>query len=78
MKWRGEGDGDGDGDDDDDPNEVQLDGGDDGDDFPPPGRNSRGRFLSARELFFSLLFPPSSRQRNYSVTSLLVLGFWEA
>ena len=49
---------DGGGDDDDDPDEVQLDGGVDGDDLPSPGRNSPGRNLSAREIFLSRCFPP--------------------
>ena len=56
MKWSGGDDGDGDGDDD-DPDEVQRDDDDDGDDFPPPGGNFPGRFIPARELFLSLLFP---------------------
>ena len=47
-----------DGGDDDDPDEVQLDGGVDGDDLPSPGRNSPGRNLSAREIFLSRCFPP--------------------
>ena len=42
---------DGDGDEDDDPDEVQLDDGDDGDVFLPPGRNFPGRFLPAGEIF---------------------------
>src|SRR5215216_7464762 len=46
------------GDDDDDPDEVQLDGGVDGDDLPSPGRNSLGRNLSAGEIFLSRCFPP--------------------
>ena len=50
----------GDGDDDDDPDEVQLDDGDDGDDFPPPGRNFPVRFLPAGELFSLCGFPPRS------------------
>ena len=45
-------------DDDDDPDEVQLDGGVDGDDLPSPGRNSPGRNLSAGEIFLSRCFPP--------------------
>ena len=40
--------------------EVQLDVGDDGDDFPPPGRNFPGRFLPAGELFSLCGFPPRS------------------
>ena len=71
-RWGEDGDGDGDGD---DPNEVQLDGDDDGDDFPPSGRNSPGRFLSARELFVSLLLSAPSWWRNISVTLCNVLGF---
>ena len=47
-----------DGGDDDDPDEVQLDGGVDGDDLPSLGRNSPGRNLSTGELFLSLCFPP--------------------
>ena len=43
MEWSGG--------DDDDPNEVQLDDGDDGDDFP-------GRFLLAGELFSLTSFRP--------------------
>ena len=55
------GDGDDDeGDGDDDPNEVQLDGGDDGDDFPLSGRNFPSRFLPAGELFSLWCFSPSS------------------
>ena len=46
------------GDDNDDPDEVQLDGGVDGDDLPSPGRNSPGRNLSAGEIFLSRCFPP--------------------
>ena len=45
-------------DDDDDPDEVQLDGGVDGDDLPSPGRNSPGRNLSAGEIFLSRCFLP--------------------
>ena len=45
-------------DDDDDPDEVQLDGGVDGDDLPSPGRNSLGRILSVGEIFLSWCFPP--------------------
>ena len=45
---------DGGGDADDDPDEVQLDGGVDGDDLPSPGRNFSGRNLSAEELFLSM------------------------
>ena len=48
----------GDDDDDDDPDEVQLDGGVDGDDLPSPGRNFPGRNLSAGELFLSRCFSP--------------------
>ena len=51
-------DGGGDDDDDDDPDEVQLDGGVDGDDLPSPGRNSPGRILSVGEIFLSWCFPP--------------------
>ena len=40
-------DGDDGGDDDDDPDEVQLDGGVDGDDLPSPGRNFPNRNLPA-------------------------------
>jgi hypothetical protein len=47
-----------DGDDDDDPNEAQLNGGDDGNDFPPLGRNFPGRFLPAGEFSLSVCFPP--------------------
>ena len=50
--------GDDDGDDDDDPDEVQLDGGVDGDDLPSLGRNSPGRILSTGEIFLSRCFPP--------------------
>ena len=57
TEWSWGGDGDGGGDDDDDPNEVQLDDGDDGDDFPPPVRNFPGRFLPAGELFPLCGFP---------------------
>ena len=46
------------GDDDDDPDEVQLDGGVDGDDLPSPGRNSPSRNLSTGEIFLSRCFPP--------------------
>ena len=42
-------------DEDDDPDEVQHD---DGDDFPPPGRNFPGRFLPAGELFSLCGFRP--------------------
>ena len=52
-----DGDGDGDDDDDDDPDEVQLNDGDDGDVFLPPGRNFPGRFLPAEELFSLCCFP---------------------
>ena len=51
-------DGDDGGGDDDDPDEVQLDGGVDGDDLPSLGRNSPGRNLSAGEIFLSRCFPP--------------------
>jgi hypothetical protein len=47
-----------DGDEYDDPGEAQLYGGDDGDDFPPPGRNFPGRFLPARKFSLSVCFPP--------------------
>ena len=50
-------DGDGDGDDD-DPNEVQLDDGDDGNNFTSLGRNFPGRFLPAGELFSLASFRP--------------------
>ena len=50
-------DGDDDGGDDDDPDEVQLDGGVDGDDLPSPGRNFPGRFLPTGELSL-YSFPP--------------------
>ena len=43
---------------DDDPDEVQLDGGVDGDDLPSLGRNSPGRNLSAGEIFLSRCFLP--------------------
>ena len=59
MEMDGDGDGDGD-DDDDDPDEVQLDDGDDGDDFPSLGRNLPGRFLPSGELFSLCCF--SSRR----------------
>ena len=42
-------DGDDGGDDDDDPDEVQLDGGVDGDDLPSPGRNFQIGRASCRE-----------------------------
>src|SRR5215216_7979379 len=45
-------------DDDDDPDEVQLDGGVDGDDLPSPGRNSPGRNLSAERSFSLGVFRP--------------------
>ena len=51
-------DGDDGGDDDDDPDEVQLDGGVDGDDLPSLGRNSPGINLSAGEIILSRCFPP--------------------
>ena len=70
----GDGPGGGD-DDDDDHDEVQLDDGDDGDDFPPSGRNFPGRFLSAGELFLSLVFSASRRWRNISLVTLRGLGF---
>ena len=58
MEWSCEDDGDGDGDDnDDDLYEAYLDDGDDGDDFPPPGRNFFGRFLPIGELFSLCCFP---------------------
>ena len=47
-----------DGGDDDDPDEVQLDGGVDGNDLPSPGRNSPDRNLSVGEIFLSRCFPP--------------------
>ena len=50
MVWSGD---DG-GDDDDDPDEVQLDGGVDGDDLPSPGRSAPDKILPAGELFLSL------------------------
>ena len=56
---------DGGGDDDDDPDEVQLDGGVDGDDLPSPGRNSPGRNLSAREIFLSRCFSPPEAAEIY-------------
>ena len=46
MVWSGD-DGVGGDDDDDDPDEIQLDGGVDGDDLQSPGRNFPGRFLPA-------------------------------
>ena len=54
LQQYGDGDEGGGDDDDDDPDEVQLDGGVDGDDLPSSGRNFPGRFLPARELFLSL------------------------
>ena len=47
-------------DEDDDHDEVQLDGGGDGDDFPLREGISPGRFLSAGELFSLWCFPPRS------------------
>ena len=44
--------------DDDDPDELQLDGGVDGDDLPSLGRYSPGRILSAGEIFLSQCFLP--------------------
>ena len=64
---------DGGGDDDDDPDEVQLDGGVDGDDLPSPGKNSPGRNLSAREIFLSRCFPPRRGGGNLSVVAPMVL-----
>ena len=49
---------DGGGDDDEDPDEVQLDGGVDGDDLSSLGRNSPSRNLSTREIFLSQCFSP--------------------
>ena len=57
LQQYGDGDEGADGDDD-DPDEVQLDGGVNGDDLPFPGRNSPGRNLSAGEIFLSRCFPP--------------------
>ena len=65
-------DGDGDGDDDDDPGEVQLDDGDDGDDFLPPGRNFPGRFLPAG-VIFSLTSFHSVEAAEFSVDDVLRL-----
>jgi hypothetical protein len=45
-------------DNDNDPDEAQLDGNDNGDDFPPPGRNFSSRFLPAGELSLYVCFPP--------------------
>jgi hypothetical protein len=45
--------------DDDDPDEAQLDNDDDGDNFPPPGRNFPDRFLPAGELFSLCVFCPA-------------------
>jgi hypothetical protein len=47
-----------DGDDDDDPDEAQLDGDDNGDDLPSPGRNFPGRFLPVGELSLCVCFLP--------------------
>ena len=58
LQQYGDGDEGADGDDDDDPDEVQLDGGVDGDDLPSLGRNSLGRNLSAGEIFLSRCFLP--------------------
>ena len=66
-----DGSGGGDGDDD-DTDEVQLD---DGNDFPPPGRNFPGRFLPAGELFLSLWFSAPQRRRNISLVDPPCLGF---
>ena len=62
---------------DDDPDEARGDDDGDGDDLPSLGRNSPGRFLPARELFLSLLFPSLRRRRNISsmaLPTLRVLG----
>ena len=57
-------DGDDGGGDDDDPDEVQLDGGFDGDDHPSPGRNSPYR----RDLSL-LVFSAPQRRRNLSMVA---------
>ena len=76
LQQYGDGDEGADGDDcDDDLDEVQLDGGVDGDDLPSPGRNFSGRNLSAGELFLSRCFPPRRGGGNLSVVAPLVLGF---
>jgi hypothetical protein len=54
--------------DDDDPDEAQLDGGDDGDDFPSPGKNFPSRFLPAGELSLSVFSNP---QRRRSLSAIL-------
>ena len=78
MKWSSGDDGDGGGDDDDDdPDEVQREGDDDGDDFPPPGGDFPGRFLPARELSLSLLFPSPRRRRNIFSIALPILRVLE-
>ena len=63
TKWSGEEDEDGDGYSAaaaaaDDPDEVQLDGDDDGENFPPPGRNSPANFSLLESSFSLCCFRP--------------------
>src|SRR5215216_131443 len=74
LQQYGDGDEGADGDDDggdydDDPDEVQLDGGVDGDDLPSPGRNSpQQKSVCQRDLSLSV-FSAQQRQRNLSVVA---------
>ena len=60
--------------DDDDPDEVQLDGGDDGDDFPS-GREFPRQISACQRAFLSVWFSASRRRRNISLVAPACLGF---
>ena len=74
TKWSGGDDGVGGGDDDDDPNEVQLDDGDNGNDFPSSGRISPAD-LCLPESFSLWRVSALWRWRNFLCMVLPVLGF---
>ena len=55
----------GDGGDDDDPDEVQLDGGVDGDDLPSPGRNSPAEICLPERSFSLGVFRPAEAAESF-------------
>jgi hypothetical protein len=53
------------------PMKSSVDGNDDGDDLPSPGRNFPGRFLPAGELFSLGVFHPAEAAVSISESPLL-------
>jgi hypothetical protein len=61
------------GDDDDDPDEAQLNDADDGDDFPPPGRNFPADFCLPESFLSVCVFCPAEAVKSFCDPP--VLGF---